>query len=111
MHLQYQWEEHLHLYLDQEHCPSPLENEWVSLEEVEKAEGLSFAFYQVLNNDFISKLIQRIMNNKLILSLSINLLFIFSCHADRVAIWPEGKIPDFQSHQIAATNKEVKAKG
>ena len=51
------------------------------------------------------------MNNKLILSLSINLLFIFSCHADRVAIWPEGKIPDFQSHQIAATNKEVKAKG
>ena len=28
---------------------------------------------------------------------------------ERVALWPEGKIPDFQAHQIAATTQEVKA--
>ena len=28
---------------------------------------------------------------------------------ERVALWPEGKIPDFQPQQIAATTLEVKA--
>ena len=28
---------------------------------------------------------------------------------ERVALWPEGKIPDFQAHQIAATTREAKA--
>ena len=50
------------------------------------------------------------IKNKLILYLSIIVLTVFICHADRVALWPDGKIPDFQSHQIAATNKVVKAK-
>jgi acetyl esterase/lipase len=31
-----------------------------------------------------------------------------ACHAERVPIWPGGKIPNFQSHQIAATTKEVR---
>jgi len=30
---------------------------------------------------------------------------------ERVALWPEGKIPDFQAQQIAATSQEVKAPG
>ncbi|MHB8957200.1 MAG: alpha/beta hydrolase, partial [Pirellulaceae bacterium] len=30
---------------------------------------------------------------------------------ERVALWPEGKIPDFQTSQIAATTPEVKAPG
>ena len=30
---------------------------------------------------------------------------------ERVALWPEGKIPDFQTGQIAATTQEVKAPG
>lgn len=30
---------------------------------------------------------------------------------ERVALWPEGKIPNFQTHQIAATTQEVKAPG
>ena len=29
----------------------------------------------------------------------------------RVALWPEGKIPDFQTHQIAATSEEMKEPG
>ena len=36
-------------------------------------------------------------------------LTVFICHADRVGLWPDGKIPDFQSHQIVVTNKEVNA--
>ncbi len=28
---------------------------------------------------------------------------------ERVALWSEGKIPDFQAHQMAATTQEVKA--
>ena len=31
--------------------------------------------------------------------------------AERVPLWPEGKIPNFQSGQIAATTQEVKAPG
>lgn len=31
--------------------------------------------------------------------------------ADRVPLWPEGKIPNFQPEQIAATNQEAKAPG
>ena len=39
-------------------------------------------------------------------------LFSGSIYAgERVALWPAGKIPDFQNHQIAATTKEVKAPG
>jgi acetyl esterase/lipase len=30
---------------------------------------------------------------------------------ERVALWPEGKIPDYQAQQIAATTQEVKAPG
>ena len=30
---------------------------------------------------------------------------------ERVALWPEGKIPNFQPQQIAATTQEVKAPG
>ena len=30
---------------------------------------------------------------------------------ERVALWPQGKIPDFQTSQIAATTQEVKAPG
>lgn len=30
---------------------------------------------------------------------------------ERIALWPEGKIPDFQAQQIAATTAEVKAPG
>jgi hypothetical protein len=51
------------------------------------------------------------IKNKLILYIGIKVLAVFICHADRVALWPEGKIPDFQPQQIAATNKEVKSKG
>ncbi len=30
---------------------------------------------------------------------------------ERVSLWPDGKIPNFQTHQIAATGKEVKMDG
>ena len=30
---------------------------------------------------------------------------------ERVALWPEGKIPNFQPQQIAATTQEIKAPG
>jgi len=30
---------------------------------------------------------------------------------DKIPLWPEGKIPDFQEHQIAATTAEAKAPG
>ena len=30
---------------------------------------------------------------------------------ERAALWPEGKIPDFQPQQIAATTEEVNAPG
>jgi acetyl esterase/lipase len=34
-----------------------------------------------------------------------------ACAGERVGLWPEGKIPDFQPQQIAATTREVKAPG
>ncbi len=30
---------------------------------------------------------------------------------DRLDLWPEGKIPDFQPQQIAATTQEVRSAG
>ena len=30
---------------------------------------------------------------------------------ERVALWPEGKIPDYQAQQIAATTQEAKVPG
>ena len=30
---------------------------------------------------------------------------------ERVALWPEGNIPNFQTQQIAATTQQVKAPG
>ncbi|HEX5790200.1 MAG TPA: alpha/beta hydrolase [Luteolibacter sp.] len=34
-----------------------------------------------------------------------------ACAGERVALWPEGKIPNFQPQQIAATTQEAKAPG
>ena len=40
------------------------------------------------------------------------LLVTALAHAgERVGLWPEGKIPNFQPQQIAATTQEVKAPG
>jgi acetyl esterase/lipase len=39
------------------------------------------------------------------------LLAVQSFAGDRVALWPDGKIPNFQPQQIAATTQEVKAPG
>jgi len=36
---------------------------------------------------------------------------LLSFAGERVALWPEGKIPDYQAQQIAATTQEVKAPG
>ncbi|MEI7927714.1 MAG: hypothetical protein WCH40_04130, partial [Verrucomicrobiales bacterium] len=36
---------------------------------------------------------------------------VLAVAGERVALWPEGKIPDFQTQQIAATTQEVKAPG
>lgn len=38
-------------------------------------------------------------------------VFVLGVSGERVALWPEGKIPDFQAHQIAATTQEVKEPG
>ena len=48
------------------------------------------------------------IRKNLILILGFALFSTLACHAERVPIWPEGKIPNFQSHQIAATTKEVR---
>lgn len=48
---------------------------------------------------------------KLIILGSWLLVAIQAFAGERVALWPEGKIPNFQTQQIAATNKEVKAPG
>jgi acetyl esterase/lipase len=37
------------------------------------------------------------------------LVAALACAGERVALWPEGKIPDLQPHQIAATTQEAKA--
>ncbi|MDC0270084.1 alpha/beta hydrolase [bacterium] len=47
---------------------------------------------------------------RLILSCCL-LISILTSAGERVALWPEGKIPDFQAHQIAATTKEAGAPG
>jgi len=39
------------------------------------------------------------------------LVAVVACAGERVPLWPEGKIPDFQPQQIAATTQEVKAPG
>lgn len=39
------------------------------------------------------------------------LLVVHTFAAERMALWPEGKIPNFQAQQITATNKEAKAPG
>jgi acetyl esterase/lipase len=36
---------------------------------------------------------------------------VLTSAGERVALWPEGKIPDYQPHQIAATTQETKASG
>ena len=49
---------------------------------------------------------------KKILTIGCCLLVTAMAHAgERVALWPEGKIPDFQPQQIAASTQEVKAPG
>ena len=39
------------------------------------------------------------------------LVTALACAGERVGLWPEGKIPDFQPQQIAATTQDVKAPG
>ncbi len=40
-----------------------------------------------------------------------SLVTALACAGERVELWSEGKIPDFQPQQIAATTQEVKAPG
>ena len=35
----------------------------------------------------------------------------FTLAGDRIPLWPEGKIPDFQEHQIAALKTDAKKPG
>ncbi|NBV85403.1 MAG: alpha/beta hydrolase, partial [Verrucomicrobia bacterium] len=48
------------------------------------------------------------MNKRLFLFICL-LVTSMACAGERVALWPEGKIPDYQPQQIAATTQEVKA--
>jgi len=50
------------------------------------------------------------IKNKLILGFFL-LVSVLASAAERVALWPEGKIPNFQAHQIAATTQEARAPG
>jgi acetyl esterase/lipase len=50
------------------------------------------------------------IKHRLILSCCF-LVSVLTSVGERVALWPEGKIPDFQAHQIAATTKEAGAPG
>lgn len=50
------------------------------------------------------------VQNRLILSVCL-LASVVASAGERVALWPEGKIPDFQAHQIAATTQEARAPG
>ena len=50
------------------------------------------------------------MKNKFTVSCCF-LLFSLICSGERVSLWPEGNIPNFQPQQIAATTKEVKKEG
>ena len=49
--------------------------------------------------------------NKLTVIIGFALFSALTCQAERVPLWPEGKIPNFQPQQIAATKQETKAKG
>ena len=49
--------------------------------------------------------------NKLTVIFCFALFSAFACQAERVPLWPEGKIPNFQPQQIAATTKEVRQHG
>ena len=48
---------------------------------------------------------------KLLIIYSWLLVAVSAFAGERVALWPEGKIPDFQAQQIAATTQEVQAPG
>ena len=48
------------------------------------------------------------MKKTLIVSFCV-LVTALACAGERVGLWPEGKIPDFQPQQIAATTQELKA--
>ena len=50
------------------------------------------------------------MKNKFTVSCCF-LLFSLICSGERVSLWSEGNIPNFQPQQIAATTKEVKKEG
>ena len=50
------------------------------------------------------------MRKILILCFGLGLTILASA-GERAALWPEGKTPDFQPQQIAATTEEVKAPG
>jgi hypothetical protein len=39
------------------------------------------------------------------------LLSVLACAGERVPLWPEGQIPNFQPQQIAARTQAVKAPG
>ena len=51
------------------------------------------------------------MIKKLLILSSWLLVAVQAFAGERVALWPEGKIPDCQTQQIAATTQEVKAPG
>ena len=50
------------------------------------------------------------IKNRLILSFCL-LASVLASAGERVALWPDGKIPDFQAHQIAATTQQARAPG
>ena len=50
------------------------------------------------------------MNKKLFIFIWL-LVTGMACAGERVALWPVGKIPDYQPQQIAATTQEVKSPG
>jgi acetyl esterase/lipase len=50
------------------------------------------------------------MRTTLVLCFGLGVTVLASA-GERAALWPEGKIPDFQPQQIAATTEEVKAPG
>jgi len=51
------------------------------------------------------------IRNKLNIIIGFALFSALTCQAERVPLWPEGKIPNFQPQQIAATTKEVRQPG
>ncbi|MEA2069406.1 MAG: alpha/beta hydrolase, partial [Verrucomicrobiota bacterium] len=51
------------------------------------------------------------MMKKLLIFGSWLLVAVWALAGERVALWPEGKIPNFQPRQIAATTREMKDPG